>query len=468
MTKRKKSARNKATKTSNTTNRVMVQCASLVNKDAIEREIIGGIEHIIVSSFTMPDNIVMNGILYPAEEIANSFGSLERTLAPIEHPSDSNGNFISANDPVAIHNFHGGAFNRNVRQENNRIHVEKVINVVEAQKSDRGKRLLERINEIETNDDPRPIHTSTGIFLLIEETNGIQTNEEGDEFTGIAREMVFDHDAILLDNVGAAQPHQGVGMAVNASGEQCDVNVFVNQETVFAPVPGEDEMSHEEIESALRDAIRQPPLNGDWIVRVFPSTFIFESGEQLFSAPYTISEKKAIIMGIPLPVERDETFKPKTNKQDNDMCKEAIVNALKEAKVETEDLDDAALLVEYDKLQANQSGGNEDNKDENKDDSQDFASILANALKPMTEKIDGFETRLNANADTELQKLADLIGNSDHYSGIDADSAKKLGIDVLKGMAANCQPSFGIAPLTNAGAGQDATFQAPSAETLPE
>ena len=464
MAKRKKSARNKGAAI-NKTNKVMVQCASLVNKDAVRREVIDGVEHIIISSFTLPDDIVMNGILYPAEEIANSFASLEDTLAPVEHPSDKDGNFLSATHPTAIHNFHAGAFNRNVRQENNRIHIEKVINVVEAQKSERGKRLLDRIEEIETNEEPRPIHTSTGVFLLIEKTDGIQTNGQGDEFTGIAREMVFDHDAILLDNVGAAQPHQGVGMAVNANGEKCDVNVFINQEAVFEPVPGEDEMSHEEIESALRDVIRQPPMTGDWVVRVFPSTFIFESGEQLFSVPYTIKEKKAILMGIPLPVERDETFKPKTNKQDNDMCKEAIVNALKEAKIETEGLDDAALLVEYDKLQANQSDSNDD---KDKDTGADFAAVVANALKPMSEEIAGLKAQLTANADTELQELADLIGNSEHYPGIDADSAKKLGVDVLKGMKANCQPSFGIAPLTNAGGGQDTTFQAPTAETLPE
>ena len=93
MAKRKKSVKNKDAGTKKS-NKVMVQCASLVNKDAVRREVINGIEHIVISSFTLPDDIVMNGGLYPAEEIANSFASLERTLAPIEHPSDSQQNGI--------------------------------------------------------------------------------------------------------------------------------------------------------------------------------------------------------------------------------------------------------------------------------------------------------------------------------------------------------------------------------------
>lgn len=205
----------------------MVQCATRINRGAVRRESIGGVEHVIVSSFTLPDDVVMNGGLYPAKEIARSFGTLERTLAPIEHPTDSNGNFISASDPEAIHNFHAGAFNVNVTQEDGRVHVEKHINVQEALKTERGKRLMDRIEELETNSKPRPVHTSVGVFLEVEELEKPQTNAAGEEFTWIARNMFFDHDAILLDSVGAAQPSDGVGMAVNSVGEEIKVERVV-------------------------------------------------------------------------------------------------------------------------------------------------------------------------------------------------------------------------------------------------
>ena len=41
--------------------KIMMQCRTLVNKDAVKRVTIDGAEHIIVSSATLPDDIVMNG-----------------------------------------------------------------------------------------------------------------------------------------------------------------------------------------------------------------------------------------------------------------------------------------------------------------------------------------------------------------------------------------------------------------------
>ena len=91
-------------------------------------------------------------------------------------------------------------------------------------KTERGKRLLDRLDEIENNENPRPVHTSVGVFLNVEELDKPKTNADGQEFTWIARDMFFDHDAILLDSIGAAQPGQGVGLAVNAKGEKFEVS----------------------------------------------------------------------------------------------------------------------------------------------------------------------------------------------------------------------------------------------------
>ncbi|MCK5127702.1 MAG: hypothetical protein KAR42_15700 [candidate division Zixibacteria bacterium] len=438
--------------------RIMIQCATKVNRDAIRRESIDGVEHIVISSFTLPDDIVMNGGLYPANEIASSFHTLERTLAPVEHPQDADGNFISASDPEAIHNFHAGAFNTNVSQENGRIKIEKFVNVQEALKTERGKRLLDRIDEIETNSEPRPIHTSVGVFLEPEFLGEVKTNDAGLKYDWIARNMVFDHDAILLDSVGAAQPSQGVGMGVNADGKECEVQRFeINQDVEADPIPDEDEMSHEEIRDALFDAINNPPINGDWIVRVFDSEFIFESDNQLFSAPYMLEGKVAKIVGIPLPVERDETFTPKTNSK-GDAMKDMIINALKAANIETDGLDDDELFEAYNNLQANSDSDDDTGEG-------DVAAVVANAvagaIAPLTEKIEGLEGKLNAQDDAELDRLAGIVANSGKYPAIDEEAAKKLGVDTLKEMAANCGESFGIS-LNHQAGGKDEKFSAPS------
>ena len=45
--------------------------------------------------------------------------------------------------------------------------LDKVINVQKALKTDKGKRLLDRIEELETNEMARPIHTSVGVFVTL-------------------------------------------------------------------------------------------------------------------------------------------------------------------------------------------------------------------------------------------------------------------------------------------------------------
>jgi hypothetical protein len=417
-------------------------------RDAVTRTAIDGVEHIVISSKTLPDDVVMNGGLYPADEIAASFASLERTLAPVEHPHDAQGNFLSANDPTALHNFYAGAFNANVRQENGRIVIDKVVNVQEALKTDRGKRLLGRLEELENSADPRPVHTSVGVFLEIEETDGPQVNAQGAKYTWVARNMVFDHDAILLDSVGAAQPHQGVGMAVNAGGDEIEVRRSALDLTEPASAPAE--LSHGEIREALSTALDQPPFQGGWVQDVIGDKVIFMVDDTHFSAAFRMDGKRAIIVDIPLPVDRDVTYTPQTN-QEGDAMRDLIVNALKAAGVETKDLTDEQLQAAY----AEQLTANAKSKP---DDTAALADVVAQ-LTAVNEKLTGLETKLNQHDDDELTQLATVVGNSEKYPGLSADAAKTLGVDTLKTMAANCATAHGI-PLTVVNGGKSDDFEA--------
>lgn len=471
--------RKKKLKANRSGNRVMIQCATAVNRDAVRRESINGVEHVIISSFTLPDNIVMNGMLYPAEEIEAGFSTLERTLAPVEHPTDSHGNFISATDPEALHNFHAGAFNVNVSRDNGRVHIEKFINVQEALKSDRGRRLLDRVNELETSDDPRPVHTSVGVFISVEETDGVQTNEAGQEFTHIARDMFFDHDAILLDSVGAAQPEQGVGLAVNRNGEKYRVDVFtLNADDTAPDRSGDDKpkprdmrsndhnMSMSELHEAVREGLERASIAFGWIEELFSDSVIFSSAsfEEFFTVPFTIDEttNRVTIVGIPVPVERNVTFTPKVNSEEGDAMKELVLNALKAANVETDGLDDQALFDAYSQLQATQS--EDDGAGAGNDNAADLATVVANALKPVTQELAGLKAQMNADTDKAHADLVAIIANSDKYPGIDEATAKLLPIDKLREMSANCGTAHGIPMHINAGDDGQATI----ATTMPE
>ena len=450
--------------------RKLIHCTTKVNRDAIRRESINGVEHVIISSFTLPDEIVMNGGLYPAEEINKSFHTLERTLAPVEHPQDSDGNYISASDPIAIHDYHAGAFNTNVEKDGNRIKIDKFINVQEAKKTDRGKRLLDRINELETSDSPRPIHTSVGVFLVPQELDKPMTNAEGQEYTWVASDMTFDHDAILLDSVGAAQPHQGVGIGVNGAGDEFEVESFIiNEEKqqgyLSRLTDNAEDLSMRELHDKVDDALRGIGLNVTWIEELFEDTVIFSAGEELFTVPYAVDANGIVtIVGIPLPVERNVSFVPKTNSQKGEAMKDLILNALKAAGIEVaEDATEDQLFLKYNELLSANQQTDDDLGEGN--DKAEFAEVVTNLLKPLTEKLEGLEVKLNAQSEAEKAQAISAIVNSGKYPGLDADSAALLSADKLKEMATNCGVSYGVSPMVN-NSNQDEKFQVSS--DLPE
>ncbi|OAE52922.1 hypothetical protein A7J71_18050 [Achromobacter insolitus] len=187
-----------------------VNVTTQVNAKAIRRETYNGREHWVVPSYTLPADVVMNGGLYPAGEIDAHYQKLEGTLAPLGHPQ-VDGKFVSAFSPEGINVGHVGAWNRNVKKTGNRVYVEKWIDIEVAGQSEGGKRLLERLEALERGDDVPPIHTSVAVLL-----ERIAAAHNAGSYDWIAKIHGMDHDAILLDEVGAATPEQGVGLMVNA------------------------------------------------------------------------------------------------------------------------------------------------------------------------------------------------------------------------------------------------------------
>lgn len=191
---------------------MQVNITTKVNSQSIRREMHNGREHLVLPSYTLPANVVMNGGLYTDGEIDAHYQGLEGTLAPLGHPQ-VNGQFVSAFSPEGLNVGFVGAWNRNVKKSGNRIYLEKWVDVARASESEGGKELLERVSAIERGDDVPPIHTSVAAFLDQLEPNDQQRATGAD---WVAKIHSMDHDAILLHEVGAATPEQGVGLMVNA------------------------------------------------------------------------------------------------------------------------------------------------------------------------------------------------------------------------------------------------------------
>lgn len=193
--------------------RTRVNLSVAVNSSGIRVELLNNERYLVLPSYTLPNNVIMNRGLYPPEEIEKAYATLENTFAPLGHPM-LDGEYIPAQHPVAVTSYFVGAHNRNVERRGDRIYVEKWVNIKYALNTEGGRALLERVNydpETETlKGTPGAVHTSTGIFLRRDES------AKGEGYDWTARDMVMDHDAILLNEQGAATPEQGVGLLVNS------------------------------------------------------------------------------------------------------------------------------------------------------------------------------------------------------------------------------------------------------------
>lgn len=198
-----------------------VNVLSVVNsKSKISTQIIDGKEHIVINDVVpIVDDIVMNGIFYPADEINKSYMTLNDNLMPLDHPRINN-EHVSALNPQAINNFYIGAWGRNVRKSNDRVLMDAYIDRKFAESTEKGRMLVNRLDDMMNGKNTTPIHVSTGLTYTPDNQSG---SSKGKRYKSIARNMKFDHVAILPDKQGAATPDDGVGIFVNSDGEKSPI-----------------------------------------------------------------------------------------------------------------------------------------------------------------------------------------------------------------------------------------------------
>ena len=346
---------------------VRVNIRTIANMAAIRRERRNGRDKIVVPSATLPDGIVMNGISYPAEEIEKGFMSLNNTYAPLGHPT-VNGMFVSASDPEGINIGWIGAHNENVRRENGRVLLDKVIDVARANESVGGRSVLEAIEK------GTPIHTSTGLFCDLEASTD-------DAYEFIARNMAFDHDAILLGEDGAATPEQGVGMMVNAKGEQTKIDII---NSVFDQVD-------QELDWAAEAAVR--------------------AAERLERAPMMERIKSAILDAV-----RGAGREPSANTGEADMTDESQLDA---------------LSAKVDALTDSQKGIGET-----------IANAVTAAMKPLTDNLAEMQANQTAKDAAELDGYVAKIVKANI---LDAESAAELTLNAARKLADKAKPGTATA-----------------------
>jgi hypothetical protein len=244
------------------------------------------------------DDIVMNGILYPAANVKAATPSLNSVPMPMGHPQDKQGNYISASSGEALLNDYAGAIATNARHDGTKSLIDVVVNVDQANAHTDGVELVKRLEAAMNGKTIEPIHISTGVLLTKTPMEG---TSKGKAHNAVAGSMSYDHVAILLHQEGAGTPSEGVGMYLNAAGESEEL------ETVFLET-NEDK--------SLLDKFKEFLLNIDF--NALPKNDVQLNDVQILHKV--------------------------------DHMKESIIAALNAAGIATEGKDEAALLSAYNAL----------------------------------------------------------------------------------------------------------------------
>lgn len=437
-----------------------------INAANISTEIIDGDEHIVIRGVVpVVDDVVMNGGLYPAAEINKSYQTLEGNQMPLGHPKIG-GEYVSASNPRAVNKFHIGAWAENVRKDGDRVVMDMKINKRYAEGTEKGKRVLTRIEEMQANSGAEPIHVSTGLLLSREQNKG---KSKGKSYSWVARNMRFDHVAILLDEPGAATPDEGVGIFVNADNsteevetETVDLNSAANctREGVINKTKffftNASNFSFDDIQRAIGEKLREGRSDDNWLwpESVWPDTFVYRDDSRYFKQKYLIDDDGAAqFVGEPVEVVRKQPeYEIKTNGEENPM-KDLIINALKAAGKPTEGKSEAELLDAYNQMAAEKAAGKEETPEEKaarekKEAEEKAAKEKANNheempawAKLLTEQVSALNSQFNANADKEKAEKRTAVKAK---FGLDEAAVNALDGAALDGLYAQCQTSIGL------------------------
>ncbi|HCT9784713.1 TPA: DUF2213 domain-containing protein [Klebsiella pneumoniae] len=370
-----------------------VNVLTVVNSASnITTETIDGKPHIVVRGITpVVDDIVMNRKLYPAAEIEKAYNTLERNPMPLGHPK-VDGKHVSARDVRAVNEYHVGAWLQNVSHEDGKVTGDMYVNRQYAESSEKGKRLINRLDEMIAGTNSEPIHISTGLLY-----SGIAANGEskGKKYNEIATNMMFDHVAVLLDEPGAGTPAEGVGIFVNAEGDELEIEV-VN----------------------LADADVPDPQDASF------KTF-FNQLKAFFSANSDSTQKET------------------------DPMKELIVNALKANGKEVEGKTDAELMDAYNQMKAEEVTAKKKGDEEidpatgapKKTEQAANNEEIPAWAKALTDQVMALNSKINANSETEKSNMRAAVKAKFGMTDI---AVNALDGEPLKELFAQCQTSTGL------------------------
>lgn len=221
----------------------------------------------LTGSVVMAKEMVMNGLMYPKEELKRAVPGWNGRPVTVGHPKSDDGAFITANDPKVLDETQiGFIFDAYYRDTDNKL----TANVwLDASKLDK----FPDVREVIANE--KMLEVSTGLFLDLVTEEGVHN---GKKYKGKAVNHLPDHLALLPNEVGACSVADGAGFP--------RVNVML----------GTNEVTFRERSRLLRQAL-QAKLQSEYfyIEEIFDASVVVYKGTEgtdgLFAYDYTFDKE---------------------------------------------------------------------------------------------------------------------------------------------------------------------------------
>lgn len=310
------------------------------------------------------DNAIMNEIKYTAEENAKGMKTLKGMPIALTHPADEDGRNVSIFSPDGI-DFYSGGKVTNTYNKDGVCYSDAEIDEKRLKATEQGEYFANRL------DNGLPIGVSTGLTF---EAN----NKSGEGYKMEAVNQSYDHLAMLHES---ERPAGGDATVMRFNGE--DVSV-INIDDIEKPKP-----TGPENELIIQDNFIDKVAN---------------KLKALFANDNQNSYNNTDLIN-----------------QDGERAMRNLIEAkLKAAGIEVNGLDEDALLLAYNELQAPKEPAQEPQTN----------SETPAWAKDLVAKVNTLESQLTANAEQELESIAEQVEAL--KMGINKDAAKAMGLDAAK------------------------------------
>ncbi|MDB4306043.1 prefoldin subunit [bacterium] len=334
------------------------------------------------------DGAVMNGILYPANENAKGLKSLINKPVTLSHPVDEKGNLTTGREGAGLMNHFSGGTITNVYNVRGVNYADATIKKGVLQGQEDGEWY---VNALDSRAD---IGVSTGLLIAENKESGV-TN--GEKYDSIAKEQNFDHLAMLTDK----EPPAGGDATFMRFNAETENAIVVNVA---------DHMPEQTLLNKALDAVKALFAAND--------ESRYNDANQGHTAE-TNGNHKEVANVDKKKMEALMKNMGKTDEEIANMDEDAMYNAFSDF-TKKKDKPEAKPEEDEEKMEKNSSN-----------------EALELAVNKLLTKVEDLETKLTANAQNEIDTLAEAVSKL-ATNALPLEQAKKLDADFLKShLAAN-------------------------------